>query len=826
MRRRRWWIGGMAGALVGCAAALGATRPAVGTWAHTAIAWARDAATHPLARVGPLRGAAFTALDLPGVIPSTIWASQPTHAAQLLRLQRSLAGAHPVPSEGNPHCATPLEGSVLALLPEHGPSLDVVPVWRCRSDSHQISMSRSLVQVSDGKLNVVVRAPGVAAALAAHWPAPLPRLAVSPTRCAAGCTVTVQGHEILTRSVTLTASGDGPPVLLAVLPVHAGTFSWTGTLPAGVHPGNVEISDGPGGGQAPLTVLPSGMPDSPPATAPAPTVVLGGSQNLIYPAPLDIPDPVTVAVGPGGSIWAGGQTCTGAPVVCTAALWVSGDGGREWRQAFSDPGAAAGTVSAVAPGPAGTGLLTAGQGLWRLAGGRWQRQSFPGSAPVLLAMGSSGTAAAVDHAGGFWLSRDGGASWTAEAAPCSGGARVAGLQWSAADQVEAVCVRHTLTEVRRSGNGGASWSTTASSVLAAGLSAQGLSVAISGQTLAAADLDSIVDESHNGGASWQYVPGDHTPDATAPGLAWSGHALLLIGAAGAGHALYGLESGQPLLGGLVPAPVAALSTPSALDGWSAGAASDPGALLTTTDGGQTWTQIHDFGTAVTAASSAGGQRGWAVVRAAAGTPCPLQTGEQSGTCLWTTTDGGQQWTLAAGAPPEPRWVDAFPGGAAVVVTQAGAVYRTAGSGTGWTARGVVPAGTTLAAFGSPDFGAAIVPGNGTTATLFLTQDGGRTWTGQALPAGTVLSVSMPSPGTLWVSARVCGGTGCTGEVLVSTDGGGRWSENGVGAAVAGGEGGSAPAFTVTGVSGTSAWLLVPGRVASHTTDGGRTWTAG
>ena len=824
MWRRRWWIAGVSAAIVCCAAILVLTRPAFGAWTQTAVTWAKDRATHPLARVGPLRGAAFAALSLPGFTPSTIWASQPAHAAELRRLQRSLADAHPVPSAHDTNCA-PMEPPVLDLLPETGPTVEVVPVWTCLPHSNHLSISRSLVLVSDGNQNVVVHAPAVAGAMTAHWPAPQPRLVVSPARCLPGCSVTVQGHDILTRAVTLTARGDGPPVRLAVLQVHSGSFVWTGTLPAGVHPGTVEVSDGPLS-QVPLTVLPPGTPASLPATGPAATVVPGGRDTLIYPAPLDVPDPVTVAVGPGGSIWAGGETCTGTPVVCAAALWVSSDGGSEWRQAFSDPGPAAGTVSAVAPGPAGTGLLADGQGLWRLAGGQWQRQTFPGSTPVLLAMGATGTAAALDSSGRLWRSSDGGATWTAEAAPCAGGARAAGLHWSAAGPVEAVCVQHTLATVRRSDNGGATWSTTASSVLAAGLSAKGLSVAISGQSLAAADPGSVVDESHNGGASWQYVPGDHTPDATAPGLAWSANALLLIGAAGAGQALYGLESGPPLLGGLVPAPSAALATPSALDAWSAGAASDPGALLATTDGGRTWTLLHDFATAVTAASFTGGQRGWAVVRAAAGTPCPLQTGAQSGTCLWTTTDGGQQWTLAAGAPPDPRWVDTFAGGAAVVVTQAGAVYRTAGSGTGWTARGVVPSGTALATFGSPDFGAAVVPGNATNATLFLTQDGGRTWTGQALPAGTALSVSIPSPGTLWVSERVCTGSGCTGEVLVSTDGGSRWTENGVGAAVAGGAGGGAPAFTVTGVSGTSAWLLVPGRVAYHTTDGGRAWTEG
>ncbi len=76
---------------------------------------------------------------------------------------------------------------------------------------------------------------------------------------------------------------------------------------------------------------------------------------------------------------------------------------------------------------------------------------------------------------------------------------------------------------------------------------------------------------------------------------------------------------------------------------------------------------------------------------------------------------------------------------------------------------------------------------------------------------------------IWVAARDCAATGgCTGEVPESVDGGASWHDGGVGSALAGQPGGAA-AFTVAGVSATTAGLVVPGRLPYRTGDVGRTW---
>ena len=80
--------------MVACAATQVPIRPAFGTWTRTAVTWAKDQVTHPMAQVGPRRGVAFTALGF--ATSSTIWADQPAHAAKLRTLYQALVQARPV----------------------------------------------------------------------------------------------------------------------------------------------------------------------------------------------------------------------------------------------------------------------------------------------------------------------------------------------------------------------------------------------------------------------------------------------------------------------------------------------------------------------------------------------------------------------------------------------------------------------------------------------------------------------------------------------------------------------------------------------------------
>lgn len=284
------------------------------------------------------------------------------------------------------------------------------------------------------------------------------------------------------------------------------------------------------------------------------------------------------------------------------------------------------------------------------------------------------------------------------------------------------------------------------------------------------------------------------------------------------------------------AGASAWSVAGAARAWAGGTRAAPGTLFATRDGGSRWRLVHSFGASIVAVAWTGAEDAWAAV-GAGGDPCPAVVAPPpSGyrptfpaTCLAQTTDGGRTWTLSAGAPPDPRWVDAGADGAAVVVTGTGGIYRTAGPGTSWTPWAVTPAGTATVAFGTPAFGAAVAATPSGRWSLYITQDGGRTWNAESLTALTGTpdvqepAISVTADHTIWLATRACAPEGtCTGMVLVSADRGHTWRRIDVGGAV----GGAPPqpqGFRLAGVSARAAWLIVPDRLPYHTTDGGRSW---
>jgi hypothetical protein len=266
-----------------------------------------------------------------------------------------------------------------------------------------------------------------------------------------------------------------------------------------------------------------------------------------------------------------------------------------------------------------------------------------------------------------------------------------------------------------------------------------------------------------------------------------------------------------------PAPGALLSTIGTGSALAVGGSQHT--LLGTANGGARWSLVPGFpGTGALAISFPTASSGWAVTDCAAPEGLGRQPPEDARprTCLWSTANGGHSWQLDRTAPAQPGWVDAFPQGQAVVITEAGGIYRTDDAGATWVARGVAPGTPLLAAFGSPDLGVAVV---GQGATLAVTADGGRTWTLAPLPTTPIADLSVTRSGVIWMLRQTCANSLCATTLLRSSDAGARWSATRLVALFA-----TPGDWRISGVSAETGWLMIPGYAPYHTLDGGRAWT--
>lgn len=266
-------------------------------------------------------------------------------------------------------------------------------------------------------------------------------------------------------------------------------------------------------------------------------------------------------------------------------------------------------------------------------------------------------------------------------------------------------------------------------------------------------------------------------------------------------------------------------------------ASNGGQVLRSGDAGATWALLHAFpGATVTSLSFPARHRGWAVLTPAIGTPSALCPGAPpvaalspyGFACLVRTVDGGRTWAGAAGAPPDPVLVRFASADSGVVVSRAGAVYRTEDGGRHWTPWGLLPQGLGLGtsvriAFGTPGFGALTLPDAVGRPLLAVTTDGGRRWVTRPVAAQTIVAVSSPAAGVVWMVTENCAHGTCAALLERSLDAGATWSAIDLGRALSADL--SARPFGVVGESRQAAWLMVPGHEPLRTRDGGRTWTA-
>ncbi len=257
----------------------------------------------------------------------------------------------------------------------------------------------------------------------------------------------------------------------------------------------------------------------------------------------------------------------------------------------------------------------------------------------------------------------------------------------------------------------------------------------------------------------------------------------------------------------------------AFDALHAVTGGDNGALLTTSDGGASWSG-HDLGIAsshIAALSFVGALDGWAAIWQ------QDHNGGRNRAYLAHTTDGGATWTSQRFAwfPTALDFVDASHGW----VGTGGGVWSTTNGGRTWKSH-ALRAGW---AFSSIDFidashgwaaGAVSIPSDpnaGSTAAVFATSDGGVTWHRQSLGVDSdqMNTVSFVNANDGWAVGEGSD-LGGAGTIVATTDGGVTWSPQSAGT--------DSTLSGVTFVDAEHGWLP-EGDSIYATSDGGATWTA-
>lgn len=152
--------------------------------------------------------------------------------------------------------------------------------------------------------------------------------------------------------------------------------------------------------------------------------------------------------------------------------------------------------------------------------------------------------------------------------------------------------------------------------------------------------------------------------------------------------------------------------------------------------------------------------------------------------IYTSTNCGATWTLLTNAPLD-AWrslasssdgttlaaVDVY--GAMYVSTNSGAFWANADSTHDWYYVTCTPSGAELAAVSAGDF----LPGlNG--SGIFISTDGGATWTPTAAPTNAWSSIALSADGTKLAGAASDDAVGNYGSIYLSSDSGATWARAG------------------------------------------------
>lgn len=258
----------------------------------------------------------------------------------------------------------------------------------------------------------------------------------------------------------------------------------------------------------------------------------------------------------------------------------------------------------------------------------------------------------------------------------------------------------------------------------------------------------------------------------------------------------------------------------ALDAHAAVVGGDSGTLLTTTDGGTTWS-FHVPGIAgvhVASLSSAGSGGLWAVVWSQ-NTDLRALAHSSDGGLTWTTRNLGGPISMVDFVDASHGWVLGVDN-----ALRKGGTWSTGNGGRTWKFHAVANMGLSSIDFVDASHGWAAgstsIPGDpmaGSTGAIFVTSNGGVSWHKQSLSANgdTMNTVSFVNTDDGWA---VGDGSdmGGAGTLVATTDGGAHWTAQSAGS--------DWDLSGITCVDAQHGWLP-EGSSIYATTDGGATWTA-
>lgn len=268
-------------------------------------------------------------------------------------------------------------------------------------------------------------------------------------------------------------------------------------------------------------------------------------------------------------------------------------------------------------------------------------------------------------------------------------------------------------------------------------------------------------------------------------------------------------------------PTTAVNFLDAGTGFGISTASDPGAVLATTDGGVHWTEVADesaTGAQLRYLSFVDAKDGWA-----AGTTAGTAPWQGGRAVLLATRDGGRTWTAVAHPAGTVMGLHPWDATHGAMVTSAGPGgptpawwMTTADGGATWQPMATVPAGGQLMSVGVVDphhaWALDLTRGPSPGFALISTADGGRSWTPLAqFPFGAQIALYPAGPQNAWI---VQASDGANSGLLHTTDGGRTWTRQ------------TMATLAITDIDflgPDQGWLLTPAGLW-RTRDGGRSWT--
>jgi photosystem II stability/assembly factor-like uncharacterized protein len=249
-----------------------------------------------------------------------------------------------------------------------------------------------------------------------------------------------------------------------------------------------------------------------------------------------------------------------------------------------------------------------------------------------------------------------------------------------------------------------------------------------------------------------------------------------------------------------------------------------GTILKTSNGGSTWVSQGSVSNILLMGISAVSDRvAWAVGMEADMAFPPTLRG-----AVLRTTDGGDTWVrVRSGASDDGYYydVDAVDGNNAWVSATGGALETTDGGGS-WAFHAIADGGQFRKISRAGDgkvWALGNVMSTGSALSVYVSGDGGVSWTGYHFPIGytpmITADISVVDGNNAWVAAlrnEPVGMYNIEGYVFRTTDGGGSWERLY--------PCGDVMPMTACAASATTAWVAGMGGIA-RTTDGGATWTS-